>query len=84
VYIEELPIFRYVFQMVGRRYEIVESDKWGDEKPETKLVLIGKKGSFDPEKLQKEFDACIGTGDDTNSPILRMVRKYAPELRKGH
>ena len=84
VYIEELPIFRYVFQMVGRRYEIVESGKWGDEKPETKLVLIGKKGSFDPEKLQKEFDACIGTGDDTNSPILRMVRKYAPELRKGH
>ena len=84
VYLEELPIFRMVFQMVGRRYEINESERWGDEKPKNQIVLIGEKGSIDSIKLKKEFEKCIGTGDESNSPILRMVRKYAPELAKGH
>jgi hypothetical protein len=30
--------------------------------------------------LQHAFDACIGTGDESQSPVLRLVRKLAPEL----
>jgi hypothetical protein len=29
--------------------------------------------------LQQQFDACIGKGDDSGSPILRLARKIAPE-----
>jgi G3E family GTPase len=79
IYLEEMPAYKVVMQMVGRRYDITETDKWDAEVPKTEIVLIGEHDGFDPGKLQQEFDACIGTGDDTNSPILRMMRKFAPE-----
>ena len=38
------------------------------------------------EKQKGKFDACIGKGDDSESPILRLARKIAPELviNRGH
>lgn len=80
IYLEEIPSYKVLMQMVGGRYDIGETDKWGAEKPKTEIVLIGEHDGFEPEKLQREFDACIGTGDESQSPILRMMRKYAPEL----
>jgi len=80
VCLEELPIFRYVLQMVGRRYHIEESEPWGAAQPRSEIVLIGGRDGIDDEKLKLSFDACIGTGDDAQSPVLRLVRKLAPEL----
>jgi len=80
IYLEELPSYKVIMQMVGRRYDINESDKWETEDPKTEIVLIGEHDGFDKRQLQHDFDACIGTGDDSHSPILRMMRKYAPEL----
>ncbi len=80
VYLEEIPAYRYVLQMVGKRYHLIESDRWGAEFPQSEIVLIGGQNGIDAEDLQHTFDACVGTGDDANSPILRLMRKIAPEL----
>jgi G3E family GTPase len=80
VHLEEIPVARYILQMVGKRYYLEESGLWGDELPRSEIVLIGGRDGIDAEKLQSAFDACIGTGDDSQSPVLRLVRKLAPEL----
>lgn len=76
---EELPIYRYVLQMVGKRYHIEETGLWGEEEPQSEIVLIGGQAGIDPDALQGIFDACIGTGDESQSPVLRLSRRYLPE-----
>ena len=80
VQIEEMPLNRYVLQMVGKRHHLEESGRWGDEAPRSEIVLIGGRDGIEPNRLQSAFDACIGTGDESQSPVLRLVRKLAPEL----
>jgi G3E family GTPase len=84
VYLEELPVFRYVLQMVGKRYHLDETGPWGEELPRSEIVLIGGRNGIDGDSLQDTFDGCVGTGDETQSPILRLVRKIAPELLADH
>ena len=69
---EELPVYRYVLQMVGRRYTIEETGRWGSELPRSEIVLIGARGGIDAKALQGSFDRCVGTGDESTSPILRL------------
>ncbi len=83
VYIEELPVFRYVLQMVGKRYHLTETGRWGEELPKSEIVLVGGRGGINEKMLQDAFDGCIGTGDDAQSPVLRLVRKIAPDLLAG-
>jgi G3E family GTPase len=78
--LEELPVFKYVLQMVGKRYDLGETGRWELERPQSEIVLIGGRDEIDSEALQNAFDSCVGTGDEENSPILRLVRKVAPEL----
>ena len=80
VQLEEMPMTRYVLQMVGKRHHLQDWGLWGDESPRSEIVLIGTRDGFDPEMLQDAFAGCIGTGDDSQSPVLRLVRKLAPEL----
>jgi len=80
VQIEEMPLNRYVLQMVGKRHHFEETGRWDDEAPRSEIVLIGGRDGIDPERLQSVFDACIGTGDESQSPVLRLVKKVAPEL----
>ena len=80
VWLEELPGFRYVLQMVGKRYHLGETGPWGEELPRSEIILIGADGGIDADSLRRAFDPCIGTGDESQSPILRLVRKIAPEL----
>ena len=84
VQIEELPLNRYVLQMVGKRHHFEETSRWGDEAPRSEIVLIGGRDGIDPERLQSAFDACIGTGDESQSPVLRLVKKLAPEVLNAH
>lgn len=53
---------------------------WGAEDPRCEIVLIGRRDGIDDDVLPRAFDACVGTGDDTDSPVLRLVRKLAPDL----
>jgi G3E family GTPase len=80
VQIEEMPRNRYVLQMVGKRYHFEETGRWDDEVPRSEIVLIGGRDGIAPDELQSAFDACIGTGDESQSPVLRLVKKLAPEL----
>ena len=80
VQIEEMPLNRYVLQMVGKRYDFAEAGRWGDEVPRSEIVLIGGRDSIHPEQLKADFDACTGTGDESQSPVLRLVKKIAPEF----
>lgn len=80
VCLEELPTYRIAVQMVGRRYDLCDTHPWGSERPSSEIVLIAPHGGLDRERLQRTFEGCIGTGDDSQSPVLRLVRKLAPEL----
>jgi G3E family GTPase len=75
LYVEELPGYRYVLQMVGKRYHLVETGTWGAEPPRSEIVLIGGREGINADELQHTFEACIGTGDESQSPVLRLARK---------
>jgi G3E family GTPase len=75
VYLEELPGYRYVLQMVGKRNHLEETGRWGSEPPRSEIVLIGTHDGMDDEELRRAFDACVGTGDEAQSPVLRLARK---------
>ena len=77
VHLEELPSHRIVLQMVGRRYDIGDTEPWGEQSPRTEIVVIGSKDGFDKDALQRAFDDCIGSGDESMSPILRFNRFMA-------
>ncbi|HEY80664.1 MAG TPA: GTP-binding protein [Anaerolineae bacterium] len=55
LYLQEDPERRHIFQLVGRRWRIEPGDAWGDQQPETKLVLIGLPGSIDEGALQAKL-----------------------------
>jgi len=80
IYIEELTMYRYIIQMVGKRLVIMQGGLWDGKEPGSEIVLIGSKDGINEKDLQQKFDACIGKGDDSESPILRLARKIAPEL----
>jgi G3E family GTPase len=77
VHLEELPSHRIILQMVGRRYDIGDTEPWGEQSPRTEIVVIGSKDGFDQDALQHAFDHCIGSGDESMSPILRFNRFMA-------
>ena len=55
----ESPDTRLALQVVGRRTEISEIDKWGERVPRSQIVAIGAANGFDPGALTKQFDACL-------------------------
>ena len=75
VHVEEMPSYRYVLQMVGKRYHLDETGPWGLEPPRSDIVMIGSRDGINDDQLQRAFDACVGTGDETQSPILRLARR---------
>lgn len=59
VYATDFPGKRYALQIVGRRTEISELDKWGERTPRTQIVAIGAPGGIDAQELSDKFDACL-------------------------
>ena len=59
VYATDFPGKRYALQIVGRRTEISELDKWGERTPHTQIVAIGALGGSDAQELSDKFDACL-------------------------
>jgi G3E family GTPase len=77
VYIEELPSYRIILQMVGKRSSLINGDPWGPEPSRSEIVLIGALNGFDKKELEEAFNSCIGNGDESLSPILRLNRFLA-------
>ncbi len=57
VRLAEDPVHRYVFQLVGRRWTLVQAALWGDQNPSTTLVFIGVPGSLDEQALAQALVA---------------------------
>ena len=66
-------------QMVGKRYDLSDTQRWGAVAPRSEIVLIASRDGIDPEELKRAFEDCIGTGDESQSPVLRLTRRL--ELR---
>ncbi|MGB5296573.1 MAG: GTP-binding protein, partial [Thermoanaerobaculia bacterium] len=75
VYLEELPAYQIAVQMVGKRYDLSDTQPWGSVAPSSQIVLIASRGGFDAEELRRGFDECVGTGDESESPVLRLTRR---------
>ena len=75
VCLEELPSYQTVFQMVGKRYNFRDGDIWGNIKPHSELVLIATGNEVDFESIRETLEGCIGTGDESASPMLRLSRQ---------
>lgn len=79
VYLEELPDYRVILQMVGKRSNLRDAGRWAAETPRTEIVMIGMEGEMDSEALRLTLDGCIHNGEEELSPILRMVRANEPK-----
>jgi G3E family GTPase len=77
VNIEELPTYRMILQMVGKRTNLSDAGLWGTETPQSEIVMIASNNGIDRDALQRAFDGCIGKGDESQSPILRLTRLLA-------
>lgn len=55
VFSEEDPEHRIVVQVVGKRIDIAREARWGDRKPETRLVAIGAPGAVSQDMLEAVF-----------------------------
>jgi G3E family GTPase len=75
IYIEELTMYRYIIQMVGKRLVIIQGGLWKGNEPRSEIVIIGDRDGIHPDQLQQQFDDCIGEGDTSKSPILRLAKK---------
>jgi G3E family GTPase len=84
VYLEELPSHQVVLQMVGKRYHIGDTEPWGALTPRSEIVMIGSHDGIHNDTLQHVFNDCIGSGDESQSPILRLARLLATDTRGGN
>ena len=75
VYLEELPTYQIAMQMVGKRYDLSDTQPWGTVAPRSEIVLISSRGGIDPEELERMFENCVGVGDESESPVLRLTRR---------
>lgn len=75
VHLEELPTYQIAMQMVGKRYDLSDTQPWGAATPRSEIVLIASRGGIDPEELKRVFEGCVGTGDESQSPVLRLTRR---------
>jgi Cobalamin synthesis protein cobW C-terminal domain len=83
VYLEELPSHQVVLQMVGKRYHIGDTEPWGSLTPRSEIVMIASYDGIDSDALQGAFDGCIGDGDESQSPMLRLTRLLAADKVGG-
>lgn len=74
VYLEELPAYRFILQMVGKRYSIKEEAAWLST-PSSEIVLIGTMDNTGFETLKSSLELCIGCRDETASPVLKLARR---------
>ena len=63
VYAADSPDTRLALQVVGRRTEISEIDRWGERAPRSQIVAIGAPNSMNATELTKKFEACVARAE---------------------
>ena len=53
LYLQENPEQRQIFQLVGKRWSLNSGEAWNDEKPASKVVMIGLSDSMDNEQFKR-------------------------------
>ena len=74
VYLEEMPFHQVEIQTVGKRFNMGDTETWEAKSPQSEIVMIASKNGIDRDAMQRAFDDCIGTGDESLSAILRLNR----------
>ena len=69
-----MPSHQVEVQVVGKRSNIGDTELWADNSRQSEVVMIASKNGIDQDAMQRAFDDCIGTGDESQSPILRLRR----------
>ena len=59
VFLSEDPARAYLLQRVGKRWNLDPDRTWGDQPPNTKLVIIGITGSFDEQRLHDALASAL-------------------------
>lgn len=59
LYLAEDPARQYVLQVVGKRADVTSGAAWGEQTPQTRLVLIGAAGGVDAVGLTAVFQSCL-------------------------
>jgi len=62
-------------QMVGKRYDLSDTERWGSLAPRSEIVLIASRDGINPDELRRMFEDSVGTGDESQSPVLRLTRR---------
>lgn len=52
VYLAEVPDCRYIWQRVGNRHTLTQGEKWGEKTPQTRIVVIGRRGAMTQEAIE--------------------------------
>lgn len=56
VHLQDDPTFKYLYQQVGTRWILEPISLWDDELPQTRLVLIGRRGATQLELIEAIID----------------------------
>ncbi|GAB5494815.1 MAG: GTP-binding protein [Phototrophicaceae bacterium] len=60
IYLVDEPDYRFVFQLVGKRADLVRHRLWqADEVRQTQLVIISSHDGIDGEELTRKFENCV-------------------------
>lgn len=63
VFLSDVPGWKGIVHVAGKRVRLIIGEPWGDEQPETQLVFIGEEGGIDDCELKARFDACQAESD---------------------
>ena len=80
LYVHDTPGKKLVFQMVGKRVSLTESDVWGKEKPSSEIVLIGESSVLDGNLLSQQFESTRASDEGKDEAtgfidgVLRWLR----------
>jgi G3E family GTPase len=59
----EKPHRRLVLQLVGRRATVSAGEPWGDDRPQTRLVFIARRGTVNIAAVEKALNGCQARTD---------------------
>lgn len=77
VHLDDLPGYRVLLQMVGRRSSLAVAGAWDGQRPATRIVLIGKQESVDAAEMRSVFDACVADAGTAASPLKAFAAALA-------
>ncbi|MEO1289026.1 MAG: GTP-binding protein [Chloroflexota bacterium] len=71
IHLSEQPDYRFVFQLVGKRVDLVRHRPWQEnERRQTQIVIISSYNGIDGEELTCKFENCIAKRNSNTNTTL--------------